>query len=113
MYEHHKLCDRLKPSEICVVVEQYTEGIFIRKFHEHVPKSRLSIDARINLLRALVIHFSGLGAETIVRCFLNKRGKTPAANDSLRIETSYPEPGVLRDYCGSNTVAWSDQVMHQ
>ena len=111
MYETYKLCDRLKPSEICLVVEQYIKGIFIRKFHEHVPKSRLSHDARINLLRALVIHFSGIGAETIVRCYLNKRGRAPEADNRLRIVTSYPEPGVLRAYCGSNTAAWSDQVI--
>ncbi len=110
MYENHKLCADLTPSEFCLVVEQYKEGLFIRKFHEHVPKHRLSKDARINLLRALVIHFSGLGAETILGCYLNERGKTPPAN-KFRIVTSYPEPGVLRTYCGSDTSAWSDQVI--
>jgi hypothetical protein len=112
IYENYKLCDRLKPSEICLVVEQYnTEGTFTRKFHEHVPKSRLSNDARGNLLRALVIHFSAIGAETIVGCYLNTRGRTPAADNRLRMVTSYPEPGVLRLYCGANTVAWSDLVI--
>ena len=111
MYENHKLCDSLKPREICLVVEQYTKGVFIRKHHEHVPKSRLSNDARINLLRALVIHFSKVGAETIVRCYVNKRVGEPLADNRLRITTSYPEPGVLRQYCGSNTVAWSDEVI--
>ncbi len=110
MFENHKLCDRLTPSETCLVVEQYKEGIFIREFHEHVPKSRLSRDAQTNLLRALVIHFSGVGAETILRCYLNERGKTPASN-RIRFETTYPEPGVLRRYCGTDTTAWSDQVI--
>ncbi len=112
MYENYKLCDRLKPSEVCLVVEQYNaKGTFTRKFHEHAPKSRLSDDARRNLLRALVIHYSGIGAETIVRCYLNTRGRTPAADNSLRMVTSYPEPGVLRSHCGTNTRAWSDQVI--
>ena len=110
MYTNHELCDRLTYSETCLVVEQYQEGVFIRKFHEHVPKHRLSKDGRIHLLRALVIHFSGVGAETILRCYLNERGKTPVAN-RLRVVTSYPEPGVLRTYCGSDTSAWSDQVI--
>jgi hypothetical protein len=111
MYENHKLCDRLKPSETCLVVEQYTGGTFTRKFHEHVPKSRLSDDRRRNLLRALVIRFSGIGAETVVRCYLNKSGSAPATDNSLRMTISYPEPGVLRLYCGTNTKAWSDQVI--
>jgi hypothetical protein len=72
MYERHKLCDRLKPSEICLVVEQYREGVYLRKFHEHIKKSGLNSDTRINLLRALVIYFSGSNAETIVRCHLGE-----------------------------------------
>jgi hypothetical protein len=111
MYERYKLCDHLKPSEVCLVVEQYTEGTFIRIFHQHVPKSRLSDDARRNLLRALVIRFSGIGAETVVHCYLNERGLVPAADNSLKMDVSYPEPGVLRLYCGANTKAWSDQVI--
>ena len=101
IYENHKVCDSLKPSEICLVVEQYTEGIYIRKFHEHVPKHRLSNSARTNLLRTLVLHFLGASAEAIVSSSLNERGRA----------TSYPEPGVLRSYCGTNTIAWSDQVI--
>jgi len=111
MYENYKLCDRLRPSEICLVVEQYDEGKNIRKFHQHVAKSRLSRDARINLLRTLVLHFSRVQAETIVRCYLNARARVPSADERLRIVQSYPEAGVIRFYCGSDTVAWSDQVI--
>ncbi len=110
MYENHKLCDSLKPSEICLVVEQYTEGIYIRKFHEHVPKHRLSNSARTNLLRTLVLHFSGASAEAIVSSSLNKRGRSPPAM-TFQWATSYPEPGVLRFYWGTDTIAWSDQVI--
>jgi len=112
MFENYKLCDELKPREICLVVEQYEKGEFTRKFHKHVPRSRLSTDARINLLRALVMRVSDMGAETIVQCHLNKRGKTPHADDhSLRFVVARPEPGVLRSYCGINTKAWSDEVI--
>jgi len=53
----HKLCDALNPSENCIVVEQCTEGIFVRKYHLHVAAYRLSDARRTNLLHALVIHF--------------------------------------------------------
>ncbi len=110
IYENYKLCADLTPSEICLVVQQYKEGEIIRKFHKHVPKSRLNQDEQTNLLRALVIHFSGVGPETLSQHFLNKRGKTPSAIQ-LQYVISYPEPGVLRTYCGVNTTAWSDKVI--
>ena len=112
LYENHKLCAELKPKEICLVLEQYTQGKFIRQYHEHVPAYRLSNDSRTNLLCALVIRFSGLDAETIVRCHLNTRGKKPPTDvGHLRCAVSRPERGVLRCYCGTDTIAWSDQVI--
>jgi hypothetical protein len=36
MYEGYKLCDSLTSFETCLVVEQYTEGKMIRRFHEHI-----------------------------------------------------------------------------
>jgi hypothetical protein len=114
MYENHKLCSELRANELCIVLEQYHEGKFKRQFHEHVPRSRLSAESKINLLRALVVRFygfSGMGAEQIVRAYLNTKGKTPSKNIELQIHTSYPEPGVLRHYCGGDTAAWADEVV--
>ena len=111
MFENYKLCDALKASEICLVVEQYAEGSFTREFHEHVPRYRLSNESRVNLLRALVVQFSSLGPERLVRCYLNTKARTPPSDNSLLILVSYPEPGVLRTYCGTDTRAWSDQVV--
>ena len=111
MYENFMLCDELRPSEACLVVRQYDRGAFNTRYHAHVPNVRLSQDRRINLLRALVLHFSGLGPDTIVRCYLNDRGRDPEADRRLRIIVSYPEPGVLRSYCGTDTQAWLDQVI--
>ena len=54
MYENHKLCPELKPKEICLVVEQYHEGVIDRKYHLHVPQHRLSEDALGYLLKELV-----------------------------------------------------------
>jgi hypothetical protein len=113
-YENHKLCPTLQRGEICIVVEQYHEGKFERQFHEHVPRSRLSAEGKINLLRALVVRFhgfTGMGAEQIVRAHLNSRGKVPSKNVALQIHTSYSEPGVLRQSCGGDTAAWADEVI--
>jgi hypothetical protein len=110
-YENYRLCNELKSSEICLVVQQYKEGNFIREFHKHIPRSQLSNDERINLLRSLVISFSAMSAETIVTCYLNRRGRKPDGLGPLPFFTSYPEPGVLRTYCGTDTTAWSDQVI--
>jgi hypothetical protein len=109
-----KLCPRLKPKELCFVLEQYHEGEFTLQFHEHVPRSRLSAENKINVIRSMVVRFygfEGMGSESIVRAYLNDRGKTPSASAVLRIHTSYPEPGVLRHYCGGDTAAWVDEVV--
>ena len=107
MYENFKLCPELRPSETCLVLEQYVGGYFERRFHMHVPSSRVSKAELGNLLRALVIRFyegEGMGPEHIVQLHLIDRKKKTALN-SLSIHHSRPEPGVLRFYCGSNTVA--------
>jgi hypothetical protein len=112
MYNNFKLCDKLKARQICIVVERYGDGQYTREFHEHVPSVRLSNDSRVHLLRALVIRFSPFSAETVVRCHLNGRGRIPPADHgNLRFHITYPEPGVLRSYCGTNILAWSDQVI--
>jgi hypothetical protein len=108
------LCPQLKPNELCFVLEQYHEAKFTRQFHEHVPRSRLSAENKINVIKSLVVRFygfEGMGPESIVRAYLNQRGKTPSASAVLRIHTDRPEPGVLRHYCGGNTVAWVDEVV--
>jgi hypothetical protein len=58
MYENYKLCDELKPREICLVVEQYREGQIGRKYHQHVAKHRLSETSLWYLLQAQVARFS-------------------------------------------------------
>ena len=110
LYENYKLCDRLTASEICLVVEQYQAGEIIRKFHEHIPWYRISKDNLGNLLRTLVFHYSGESAQIILSSSLNKRAKFPSATPLL-CQISYPEPRVLRTYIGSDTIAWSDQVI--
>jgi hypothetical protein len=110
MYENHKLCDELKPKEICIVVEQYHEGVISRKYHQHVAQHRLSETSLQYLLQALVMKFENNEPLTIVRSFLNERGKNPSAHKFFW-QVTRPEPGVMRKYCGGNTCAWADQVV--
>ena len=114
MYEKHKLCAELKPKEVCVVVEQYDKGQVVRIHHIHVPKFRISQDSQIALAMCLISRFNGktgLGFEQIVHGQLNARSKNPARYDAFQFRKSYPEPGVLRTYCGANTVVWFDEVI--
>jgi hypothetical protein len=113
MHGDFKLCPDLQPADVCLVVEQYREGAFERRFHKHVPRDRLTDDDRIELLRALVARFvarTGPGTDQIVGSYLNANGQRPPPANNLKIVTSHPEPGVIRCYCGSATVAWSDHV---
>jgi hypothetical protein len=113
MQTRFKLCPDLQASDVCLVVEQYREGEFERRFHKHVPRALLSDSARADLLRALVARFSertGPSTDQIVSAYLNTSGDKPPPSNNLTIVTSHPEPGVVRSYCGSATVAWSDHV---
>jgi hypothetical protein len=110
MHDHYKLCETLKPKEYCIVVEQYKEGLFERKFHEHVAAHRLSEESLGYLLPALVMRFEEMLPMTIFRSHLNDRGKNPP-RQSFMWHVNYPEPGVLRKYCGTNTCAWADRVV--
>lgn len=114
IFENYKLCPDLNTKEICIVLEQYQEGSFVTLQHLHVPKSRMSKDRRLALLESLICRFnskSGLGFDQIVANYLNKRGKAPAHENSFQVVVTYPEPGVLRTYCGSDTKAWIDEVI--
>ena len=109
IYENCKPCEILKPSERCFVVEQYNEGAFLRKFHKHVPATRLSNEAILRVLRLLVIYFRGIDPDTIVNIHLHKRGRWSLADERyFRVRVTYPAPNVMRTYCGIVTVAWSD-----
>jgi hypothetical protein len=114
MYEGYKVSDSLKEGVIEIVLEQYQDGYFERIECVQVPSSRIGREHRIALLQRLVCRFNGktgLGFEQIVGASLNKRGKTPTASDPFQIVTAYPEPGVMRIYCGTNTKAWIDEVI--
>jgi hypothetical protein len=110
VHSGYKLCESLKPKEYCIVVELYKDGVFEQRFHEHVAVHRLSEESLQYLLPALVMKFEEMLAMTIFRSHLNDRGKNPP-RQSFIWHVEYPEPGVLRKYCGTNTRAWADRVV--
>ena len=113
-YENIKLCPDWKTQELCLVVEQYKEGVFERVYHLHIPQRRISQSSLSELLRSLVCRFdgfTGLGFETIVAAYLNDRKGGLSKRNPFQMTTSYPEPGVLRLYCGTNTITWADRVI--
>jgi hypothetical protein len=63
------------------------------------------------MMRALVLRYQGVEASYILRCYLNKRGREPEAYDPFQIRIEYPEPGVIRRYCGGDIQAWLDTVI--
>jgi hypothetical protein len=111
IYEGFQLCPDLRAGQMCFRARRYREGEWEEVCHEHVPRSRLSqADAR-EVLRALVGHFSDWTPQFIVRSYLNRRGKNPATYPGFVIQTTYPEPGALRQYCSSPAVtAWCDDA---
>jgi hypothetical protein len=110
LFDNYKICQSLNATHTCIVVEQYCEGEMIVKFHEHVPYRRLSSDDRGNLLKTLMINFSRIDPNSFVKYYVNNGGKNPTAAD-INWTVSYPEAGVIRTSCGTNTRAWSDQIV--
>lgn len=110
VHDKYRLCETLKPKEYCIVVEQYKEGLFEQKFHEHVAAHRLSEESLQYLLPALVMKFEEMLPMTIFRSHLSDRGKNPP-RQTFMWHVNYPEPGVLRKYCGTDTCAWADRVV--
>jgi hypothetical protein len=113
IYSGFKLCPGLLPKQACFVLERYNEGMMERIVHEHVPALRISQAERVNLLRALVIggtQRSDDELQSIIGYYLNSRGRSPERRP-MPIRTEYPEVGVFRTYCGTNTIAWCDAVV--
>lgn len=107
-----QICKELKAKERCFRLQQYTEGKFRELFHEHVPKHRISQGQAIEVMKALIVHYSKLSSPQILRSYLNDRSKVPVANKLFRVEIDYPESGVTRKYCSAGDInAWIDEVV--
>jgi hypothetical protein len=108
------LCPKLKPKERCIRLRQYNHGDgerYIELFHGHIPRHRISEDAAIEMMKALVLCHQKAESSYVMRCYLNDRGKEPKACDPFNIYAEPPEPGVHRIYCGADLQAWVDTVV--
>lgn len=110
-YSGIQLCDQLQSKQKCFRLQTYSEGRFVLVFHEHVPSYRLSLDSAIEVMRMLVVRNEAFGDFQALQCYLNTRGRAPAANGLLEIHLDRPEPGVLRRGCGANVMAMMDEVI--
>ena len=111
MYSGFQLCHDLQPKQRCFRLREYNQGTFDDVFHEHIPAHRISKDNAIQMMKSLVLRYENAHAERILRSYLNSRGRNPAACDPFQIGVEYPEPGVMRTYCGTNVQAWMDEVL--
>ena len=111
MYSGVQLCNDLKPKQRCFRLRKYNEGTFDDIFHEHVPDRRISAGNAREMMKALVLRYEEAHAERILRSYLNSRRGSPAACNPFQITVEYPEPGVMRTYCGTNVQAWMDEVI--
>jgi len=110
MYSNYELCPDLRVKEKCIRTRRYSNGTYTDLNHFHVPSYRLKKVDHASLLKVLVAFETTEVFENYVRCFLNSRGKAPAPlNLSFAVE--YPEPGVIRTYCGGDFCAWIDEVI--
>ncbi len=111
-YSGFKICTTLKSNQKCFRVRLYNEGKFCDRFHEHIPKHRISEDNARNFLKAIIAKYLEWNDSYVLGAYLNKRGKKPAANRSIQIAFESIEPGVLRRYCSSgDVIAWMDEVL--
>jgi hypothetical protein len=111
MYSGYQLREILEPTERCVRLRAYKNGQYEDLYHEHIPVHRLGDDACVEMMKALVVRFSGFSSEYIVQNYKNKRGGQPRRANEFQFHTEYPEPGVIRHYCGTNVQTWSDRVI--
>ncbi len=111
-HSHFQICPSLTPKEKCVRIRKYKEGQFQEIFHEHVPARRLAQAATSELLWTLVLRYEEAAARQIVQSYLSRRGYQAKADHPLQVRVEYPEPGVMRSYCGGNVLAWIDTVVN-
>lgn len=111
-YENHELCRKLEYGTLCFWAMRYSQGKFEEVTHEHGPAHRISTDYATGVLRSLVARFSEWPGQYIVWSHLNERGGGPECYPGFRCNTTYPEPGAMRQYVTSPTVtAWYDSVV--
>ena len=110
LYGNFKPCETLTPSEKCVRLQAYSKGRVEERFHRHVPAHRLAAKRIAGMLTTLVARYENAPADRIVSAHLTRRGRAARLAYPYDITVEYPEPGVFRQYCGGDILAWVDSV---
>ena len=114
MYENFHLCNSLNPTEKCFCLIQYNDGLMIEVLHQHVPAHRMSSDAELEALKALINQHSEWDSTQLLHSFLNNRKGGPIKPVSHRLHVTYPEAGVIRRYVTLDCfTAWVDHVINR
>lgn len=71
IYSGFEICNDLQPNQKCFRVRLYKEGRFRDKFHEHIPKHRISQQNAIDCLKTLVIRCLDWRYSYILGTYLN------------------------------------------
>ena len=111
LHSGFQLCPSLTSAETCIRLRDYKRGAFLDVYHEHVKAHELRDSAITDLLRTLVLRHEEATARQIAHSYLTRRGKKGKFAHPLDITVEYPEPGVIRRYCGGNIQAWIDAVI--
>lgn len=112
IYSFYKICEALNEKSVCFKLYEYSEGEFIERFHDHIPKFRISQGSCQAFIKTLLIKYGGYEDSVILRFFINDRAKSPARMEKAPAHIEYPEPGVLRIYQNNGPfTAWHDTVI--
>jgi len=97
-----QICDSLKPSEKCIRLKRYNHGegdLLTELFHEHFPSHRISENAQIEMMKAMLLTYGKAEAPYILRCYLNDHGREPPHYDAFRFSPPDLQDGWLRLTC--------------
>ena len=106
-----RLCPSLTSKHKCIRVQEYNQGQFIERFHEHVLAYKLAQSCHWALLRTLVLRYEEATGEQIVDVYLTRRGRDAKRYHHGAIVVENPALGVVRDCCGGNVGASIDTVV--
>lgn len=108
----HQLCPELTKGVRCFRSRRYREGEFLDVHHEHIPVRRMSHDAALEALRALIVCAAEWPSSFVLRSLLNSRPGSPERYPGFQHDVSYPETGVVRYVTSSgNYWSWFDLVV--
>jgi hypothetical protein len=100
-----QICPTLDPKEKCIRLNKYNRGqgdLSTELFHKHFQRHRISEDAQIEMMKAMVLTYEKPEPLFVLGCYLNGRGRDPAPYDPFRIKVHLHD-GWVRITCGGTS----------